>query len=399
MLFGCATTPPTSETVAMMCGNLFDSREGNWKKDQTLLIRDGLILDVNPKTLPPETRILDRSQSFVIPGLIDAHSHVFLEDSTFGKDFRKGLLTFLSTHADRDRKKLGQARLRSLLSWGFTSVRDLGNQGGVDPYSVKSGSRVYSSGPGFSPDLGQLPSGVPEEFLRREYLPLNSPPPEHFPYDVVKVYADEDPNPGVAPVGVLSRWVRWAHEQRLKVAAHGILPRGIDAAIEARVDTLEHGTRINQEQLQRLRERKIIFVPTYADVLFLLPEATPYGWSWTPEVTRMVCRNIRRARELGVSLAFGSDNYFSLESVGLEFGEATLEILLAYEACGLSGTEVIQAATYRAAQTLGLENKLGYLGPGAHADFLIFSEDPSRKLVRLKSPREIYLGGRKIKRR
>lgn len=394
VLASCSGLRKEAPYLAIHCGHLFDSEKGIWLKRQTLLIRDGVIEAINPSSLPERTVEIDHSREFIIPGLIDAHSHVFLEDPTYTGDFAKGLREFMANHSDEERKNLGEKRLQSLLKSGFTSVRDLGNQGGVQISGINSGgTRLFSSGPGFAPSEGQLPPGTPVELLRKEYLSLAGDPPRTFLYDLVKVYADEDPNPNIARVEDIRKWVNWARAKGLKVAAHAILSPGIEVAISGGVDTLEHGTFVSDEQLKFMKKKSIIFVPTYADFLFLKPALKIHSKSHTRNVTGRTCSNIRRARALGVELAFGSDNYFSLESKGVSFGEGTLEILLGYPDCGLTPDEVIRSATFIAAKTMGKENVTGVLKAGAFADFIVLKKNPSDSLEILRDPEAVYQNG------
>lgn len=396
LLFSCSTVPTNHPKFTVVkCGFVFDSKSGAWIKDQTLLIRNGIISEVNPKSIPSGALVLDYSKQYVIPGLIDAHTHVFLDDPTFTKEFAQGLLDFVQKTSDQQRTELGRARLKSLLQSGFTSVRDLGNNGDVAVSSVNEGSRIYSSGDGFSPQFGQFPQGTAEKIIWKEYRPLTKLP-EDFPYDLVKVYADEEPNYSFADQKTLNHLVHEAHKRKLKVAAHGILKEGIERAINANVDSLEHGSEISDDQLRSLSKKDIILVPTYADVLLSLPLLKKYKISQTDEVVNRNCGNIKRALSYKVPLAFGSDNYFSFEKENLSFGEATLEILLAYEKCGMNPLQLLRASTFEAARTMGKEKVVGQITIGAHADFIVLKNNPSESLKELKTPYAIYQDGKKV---
>ncbi len=372
----------------MKCGYLLDSTNMTWLKDQTILIRDGKIVELNPLRIPPGTRKLDYSSHYIIPGLIDAHSHVFLNDPTMGQDFSKGLLEFLNKTSKEERIKLGKKRLNSLAWSGFTTVRDLGNMGTIRREELpKSGANIYTSGAGFTPDAGQFPAGTKDSF--GEYLPLKGNFPSEYSFDLVKIYADEEPNPIIADQKIFSEWVKAARAKGLKVSAHAILRKGIKVAIAGNVDTIEHGTEIKASDLHEMKKKGIIFVPTYAEVLFKKPE-----FKLNAEKT---CHNIRTASRMGVKIAFGSDNYFSLEEKKISFGEGTLDILLAYRRCGLTPMEILKIATSNASETISSSSMAGKISIGSSGDFIVLKENPGVNLEELKRPIAVYLRGQKIR--
>ncbi len=389
LIFSCAhLQDKTQEDLLVKCGFLLDSVNMIWLKDQTVLIRDGKVIEINPVTIPPGTRKLDYSQNYIIPGLIDAHSHVFLDDPTMGDDFSRGLLAFLNKTTKEERLKLGETRLNSLAWSGFTTVRDLGNMGRIRREELpKSGAHIYSSGAGFTPGIGQFPPGTIDSF--GEYLSLKGSFPTEYSFDLVKMYADEEPNLSFADQKIFTEWVQAARAKGLKVSAHAILKRGIQIAINANADTIEHGTEISASGLHQLKKKGIIFVPTYAEVLFHKPDLK--------KDAEKICHNIRTANRMGVKMAFGSDNFFSLEGRKMNFGEGTLEILLAYRKCGLSAMEVLKIATSNAAETISSAPTGGILAPGYSGDFIVLKENPGVNLEELKRPVAVFLRGQKIR--
>ena len=397
LLLSCSHLPDKgSEDLLIRCGHLLDPVNMTWLKNQSVLIRNGKVFEINPPVIPPGTRKLDYSEYFVIPGLVDAHTHVFLNDPTMGRDFSEGLLKFIKTTSRKERLKLGEARLNSLAWSGFTTVRDLGNMGSIKPEEFpQSGAKIYSSGPGFTPAEGQFPPGSKDE--TGEYLPLKGTFPEGFSFDLVKLYADEEPNPVIADQKTFTSWVKAARDKKLKVSAHAILQDGIKVAIAGNADSIEHGTEISPSMLHAMKKKGIIFVPTYAEVLFLKSALKKFRTSYVDEVTMKTCHNIRTASRMRVKLAFGSDNYFSLEDENISFGEGTLEVLLSYRNCGLSPMEILKIATSGAAETISSNNFIGRITPGSSGDFIVLKGNPAENLEELKRPAAVYLQGRKIR--
>ncbi len=397
LILSCShLTEKDGEDILVKCGHLLDPVNMSWLKDQSILIRNGRVVEINPQSIPSGTRKLDYSDNYIIPGLVDAHSHVFLNDPTMGRDFSEGLLKFTKTNSKKERLKLGEDRLNSLAWSGFTTVRDLGNMGAIRRDELpKSGARIYSSGPGFTPGNGQFPPGAIDG--AGEYLPLKGQFPETFSFDLVKLYADEEPNPVIADKKTFTAWVKAARARNLKVSAHGILREGIKVAIAGNADTIEHGTEISASMLHEMKKKGIIFVPTYAEILFNRPELKKYKTSYVDEVTLKTCHNIRTASRMKVKLAFGSDNYFSLENDKISFGEGTLEILLSYRNCGLSPMEILRIATSGASETFSNDNTIGKITPGGFADFIVLTGNPGVHLDELKKPLAVYMLGKKIR--
>lgn len=394
----CSSITEKSSSVSVIkCGHLFDSISGTWKKNQILLIEEGRIREVNPEKIPSDAALLDFTDHFIVPGLIDSHTHLFLEDETFGQDMKLGLLNFVNEKSVRDREELGVQRGRSLLKAGFTSVRDLGNQGKVDIEKIKKLTylpRIFSSGPGFTPSLGQFPPGTSQSIIHSEYLFYTDPLPST---DLIKVYADEDPNEMVTSPANLTKVINAAHAEKKKVASHASLTSAIDHSIEAGADTIEHGIFITDKQLQTMSEKSIIFVPTLADSLFLDPKLSSVKRSHAEGMTIRNCQNIRKAKARHVQIAFGSDNFFSLEKFGFSFGEATMRMLIEMEKCGLTRNEVLMSATSIAAKTAGREDEIGSLKKGAYADFIVLKKDPRATLLSLFFPHAVYKSGKPSK--
>lgn len=383
------------------CGKLFDPIKGLWVNSQVLHERGGTIVGINPKKLPQPAEVHDFKNSFCLPGLIDSHTHLFISDLSYSKDFARGSAEFIRTTSSADRKKLGLDRAYSLLRLGFTAVRDLGNDGGLDIRKLENERtpHLYSSGKGFAPEIGQLPSGTNPKILKQEYDLLTGSPDvrlKNFQFDLLKLYADEDPNPAVTDAKLLKEWVSYARKKDLRVAVHAIFKTSIDNTLQTEADTLEHGNEITTEQLKKLKKKKMIFVPSNANAL-LIDQAPLLKLPGVKEQFEQYCNNVKAASKLGVEIAFGSDNYFSLEKQNISFGEATIKALIRSSQCGLTPAQVIRSATITAAKTVGKENVLGVLKEGASLDLIVLERDPLGNLNELLTPKKVYKSGFEVK--
>lgn len=384
--------------LIVKAGHVFDPVTGQWKKNQQLYIKSGKISSITEVTKENNQKVIDLGGFYLVPGLIDAHTHLFLADPTFEQDFSKGLLQFVTSTSLKDRKLLGEKRARSLLMQGFTAVRDLGNDGRLNEHDVSSDLRIYSSGPGYVPKWGQFPPGTPDKIILQEYERLNAntfKQLDDFKQKTVKIYADEEPNETLTSPEVLRKWVKKAHENNLKVAVHGILPEAIQAAIDAKADSLEHGTALNESQMKQMAAQKMVWVPSMGSKVLTRPELKAIKPHHVSKELDLICSKILKARDMGVKMAFGSDNYFSLEKFKINFGESTMEALLFLSECHVSSSEILQMATLHAAELIG-DKSLGDLKVGSYADFAVYKKDPLKDLSVLKNPYKVFKAGQEV---
>lgn len=379
---------------AFKIGYLFDARNAEWKKDQLLIVEDGVITAVNPQKLDPKFKVIDLSKKWIIPGLIDAHTHLFLNDQTFAQDFSLGLKAWVNR--DKETKmNLALRRARQMSEMGFTLARDLGNQGEMSAEDIKKISAQIlftSSGAGYSPELGQLPKNSNRE-LSIEYRKMSSDLSNHHE-PLVKLYADEEPNHHFANPKDLVRLTQSAHKKKKLVAVHAILPQGIELALKSGADTLEHGTYISDEQLKKLSQTAMIFVPTNSESLFLNPLRKRYYTEELANDFKRICQNIKRAQQMNISVAFGSDHYFDFN--GENFGENLLEMLASYKKCGMTNNQILRMATYTSAHTQN-QFKVGELTLGYLANFNVYAESPALDFSNLKKVESIYRMGELLK--
>lgn len=391
----------SAQTLAVKVGHLFESQKGDWLKDQVLLLDRDKITEVNPRKVPEGIPVIDLSDFFVVPGLIDAHTHLFLEDPTLGIDFSQGLSQFHHTKSLLERIKIAKVRSSSLMDFGITSVRDLGNDGGATLLNWQGEVRLFSSGGGHTPIRGQFPISASQKSIEAEYNIFSDEAfkkiSQHL-FPVLKLYADEEPNIHITDKELLKKWVTEGRKLGFNVSVHAMLPQSIENAIYAHPHTIEHGDEINEVQLKKIKDQNIIWVPSTANTVLLHPKRKnlkKVPGDIKPGLDK-TCKNVKLAHKLGVKMAFGSDNYFSLEKEGISFGEGTIDSLLYFKNCGLLPKDILQLATSWAAEALG-QKELGSFYPGSYADFVVYRQDPLKDLQQLKSPVQVYKGGRKVR--
>ena len=365
----------------------------NGRVDRVL---DGYITAADiPATEDVSISMHDLSDHFVMPGLIDGHVHILGELGPRGK------LNHVEM-SDPDVAFEGARYARISLMAGFTTVRDTGAQGGDAVFALRdainrgdlAGSRVFAAGSTVSPTGGH---GQRHGYRREIINAMMSPgvcdgPAECRRAVRTQVNRGADHIKFVATGGVLSETaagtgqqffkdemeaiVETAHSMGRKVTAHAHGKDGIEAALRAGVDSIEHGTYGDAETFRLYRRTGAYLVPTIHAGITVTELATPED-SFMPPAIRakslLVGPNmldmVRRAHEAGVKIAFGTDC-----GVG-KHGTNAREFGFMVEA-GMTPEETIIAATVNVADNMGQSENLGTLEPGKWGDLIAVDGNP-----------------------
>jgi imidazolonepropionase-like amidohydrolase len=413
---GRGQNPADEPTIVVHAGRIFDSEAAAFVGPRDLRIEGTRIAAVAERLdVPAGAREIDCRALTVLPGLIDVHTHLlYLEDpkSSLALEGMRAVVM----EGDALRALRGAARARTFLDAGITTVRDLGNSGRFVDVALKRaiaegsvpGCRMLASGPGLSAEGGQFPGVLPkhQDLVAEEYRIVRGPVDaalavrEHVVHgaDLVKVYADSAPNRGMLTPEELRAIVAEARRLGFKVAAHAVHDASVRAAVEAGVDSIEHGYTISDATLRLMAEKGTVLVPTDVDsgtidrLMQLKAGAGPAPSKAAIEGMLKRSRlRLARARELGVRIAAGSDNYLDC---GIPQGEAARRVLFAYADAGLTPAEVLQAATRHAADLLGRGHELGVLREGALADLVAVAGDLERDIHALEDVHVVIAAGR-----
>ena len=412
--------PPPGEPVLIHAGRVFDSERGTFLGARDILLRGNRIEAIGENLAAPAgAREIDLRGYTVLPGLIDAHTHLLLETSPTvneGHELAREV-TFEGTPL---RALRGGARARTYLHAGITTVRDLGNSGSFGDAALATairegtieGPRMYFSGPGLSPEGGQVP-GVEHGHMavvHGEYRIVNGTDDARRAVReaaiqgarVIKFYAENTPNPASFTMEEMRAVVDEARRTGLTVAAHATDDAAVWRATEAGVNTVEHGYDVADSTFAFMARRGVALVPTDADrmmmdrfieVVEMDPAPPPEGREQYLERFR---QRVRRARAAGVTIVAGSDGYAAL---GGSRGEWSRRVLWAYLGSGMTPAQVLQAATFNAGRALGEEGRLGVIRPGAFADLIAVEGDPAQDFEAMTRVRfvmkdgKVYVGG------
>lgn len=392
----------TRQTL-IRAARLLDVRGGTLIENAAVLVEGERIAAVGAGLpAPAGAEVIDLGDVTLLPGLIDCHTHIMASNAD---DYGEMLLT--KSQAYRALEGAANAR-RTLLS-GFTAVRDVENEGSgyadvalrdainrglVEGPRMKVATRAVAAlgqyNPfGVSPDLADFPRGAQmvsgaEEARRavREQIGNGA--------DLIKVYADWE-YPTLTPEE-LRVIVEEAHKAHRRVAAHATTREGIRNAVEAGVDSVEHGWGADRETLTLMRQKGVWLVPTQAPIVKRLAEAKDErSRQDLGSLLASIRETVKAARELGVKVATGSDP--ANES---EHGANAREIVALRDA-GYTSLEAIRAATMGGAELLGWQDRVGALERGKFADLIAVPGNPLSDIGRLEHVRFVMKGGVVVK--
>ena len=384
--------------IVIKAGQLFDSEKGVFLTNQQILVRGKNIVQVGATvTAPAGARVVDLSAYTVLPGLIDAHTHLLNLEHPKGNISTEGIKQ-ITIEGLPLRALHGAARARTFIDAGITTVRDLGNSGlfgdvalrqAIDDGSVE-GPRMIVSGPGLSPIGGQFPGLLPEwqNIASQEYRIVHNAADaadavrENVTLGarVIKIYSNNTPNPGSFSDAELAAIVESAKRHGVRVAAHATSDDAVWRAAKAGVNSIEHAYRVSDSTLSLMAKNGVMLVPTDLDTLSVehylrqTGEYTDAKFKQFLGTIEPQADRVRRAMKAGVTIAAGSDNYIDM---GVPQGQAAKRNLFAYRNA-MTTVQILQAATINDAKLLGMEGRIGVIKAGAFADIIAIDGDPEK---------------------
>ena len=403
---GSAQTNARPKVIAIRASHMLDVKAGSAISNVVVLIEEDKIRAVGPSlTIPTSSEIIDLGDVTLLPGLIDCHTHLLARIPSGPDGYGLNLLT----KSQAFRALEGAADARITLHAGFTSVRDVENEGSgyadvalrdavnqglVEGPRMQVATRAIAAigqyNPfGVSSDLRDFPTGAqmisgPEEARRATREQIG------FGADLLKVYADWG-HPTLT-IDEIRAVVEEAHKSRLKVAAHADSVEGIRNALIAGVDSIEHGGFADRTSLELMKQKNAYWVPTKGYFFFRLDSVTnPRQRKYMEDVLNNARQNIQLARELGVRIANGFD-----PSSAEDHGRNAREII-AMSKLGLSPLEAIRAATTTASELLGWQDKVGSIEQGKYADIIAVAGDPLLDISQVEHVKFVMKGGVVIK--
>ena len=409
-----ARSAATVRTVVVRAQWLIDGSADKARHNMEIVIRGNRIVGVraaNSQPLPADARVIDLGAATLLPGLIDTHTHIFLqgEDPAAG-GYDVQLLKFPASY----RVARAVVSARRALEQGFTSIRDMETEGaGYGDVGIKQainegiipGPRMWVSTlsisttggyplEGYAPEItvpkgSQLIDGpIEARKAAREQLDKGA--------DWIKVYMthrswlDAQGNLVSQPtltVEELKAVVDETHGWGRKVACHAYNGLGLQRALDGGCDSIEHGLEITDAQIAQMLRQGTWYVPTLQ----------VYYTDWDPADTDAGKRDRKRVALHGVSfnkaLRAGVKMAFGTDVGGFKWSEPIAEEFSREVEFGMTPMQAIQSATSRAAELLGKRGELGVVAPGAYADLIAVAGDPLSDVGALKTVQFVMKDG------
>ena len=402
-------TPPADHWIAVRAGRLFDGTE-KLAANQVILIKGDRIVKVGPAEqvpVPADAEVVDLTHATVLPGLIDAHTHVFGN----GPDFDNQILR--DSYQYRTLTALANAQKDLMV--GFTTLRDLKTLGAM--YSdvdlrnaidrgIVTGPRMQVATRGIQATGGFIMRGYsPEVPLPSALQVVDSPWAAReavrdqvaHDADLIKLYAAYDfhftsdgklVSPPTFTAEEVNAIVDEAHKKGRKVSCHAFAGEGLRNCLNAGVESIEHGAELDDGDIKLMVQKGIYLVPTlYHYQLDREHDMKKYAGRCVADVSE---RSFRKAWAAGVKVAFGS-------GVGpFPHGTQTKEFEYMVK-FGMTPVQAIRAATSEAAELMGWQDRVGSVEAGKFADLVAVAGDPTADITELERVKFVMKGGQVFK--
>jgi imidazolonepropionase-like amidohydrolase len=377
-----------AQPVLIRAGRLVDPATGTASTAQQILVDNGIIKAVGANVAAPAgAQVVDLSDRTVLPGLMDAHTHLCLTVATQGGKGLNELLqrllaaTVLETNARR--ALVGVKNARDMLDSGFTTVRDVGNAGNFADTDLRKsiedgwipGPTIINAGRIITPLGGQFHGLQPErpDLGEPEYLYADTPDQMReavrknalFGAKVIKIVVDDQPY--LYSVEDVKTLVAESARAGLKVAAHAATEAGVRVAAEGGVASIEHAYTASTEALQLMKKKGVYLVGTD----FTRSAAEAMGMA---DYHQKVVDRLKRARAVGVLIAYGTDIVFP--APGETRGTLSIAGIESFQEAGFTPAEILRFMTTNAAKLLGVDGQRGAIRPGMAADIVAVPGDP-----------------------
>ncbi len=399
IIFATLAYPQQQKITAIKCGRLFDGKTDRLIDKAVILIEGNTIRKVGADlSIPADAQLIDLSTMTVLPGLIDCHTHVLLQGDITSADYDEQLLKESIPYRTLRGAVAAQAALRN----GFTTIRDVGTEGAMYAdvdikraiiNGIIDGPRMFVATraldvTGAYPLLGyawdlpvphglQVVDGLDEcqKAVREEV---------QYGADWIKVYADRSYY--FTDDGSLRSILNFtyeelkaicdeAHKLHKKVAAHACGRDGIENALRAGVNTIEHGDGFDEELLGLAKKNGAFWCPTLFVTEYVAEGRAAEGRPIYKQMINHQREAFAKGVQMGVKIAFGTD------VGGFKWDVDEAVELKRMVDDGMTTLQALKSTTSTAAELLDMQGKIGEISPGAFADIVAVQGDPLKDIT------------------
>jgi imidazolonepropionase-like amidohydrolase len=381
-----------AQVIAIKAGKLVDPETGTTRVNQVIIIEKGKIKSVGAGLqTPANAAVIDLTSYTILPGLFDAHTHLCYTNQPEQRN--QFFIDMTETTAYRAIE--GTKNAKDMLESGFTTIRDVGNNGryadtalreaienGIvpGPTMINAGRIIAPFGGQYhlQPDRPEL--GNPEYLYADTHDEMIKAIRENIQYGALVIKIVVDDQKYIYSADDIKFIVDEVHRAGLKVAAHCMTTEGARNAVLGGVDSIEHGFRMTDEVLQLAKDRGVVLVGT--DFPEKAAEYLGQGPEFAKAFHAIFLDRLKRAYKVGVTMAYGTDTFFA--APGETRGTLAISYIDSFVEAGIPAKDTLKIMTTNAAKLLGVDKQRGAIKPGQYADIIATPENPVDNIQTLK---------------
>lgn len=397
LLFSLILELANAQLIAIKAGKVIDPSAVKVYYNQIILVENGRIKEFGSNiTIPKESEIIDLTKSTVMPGLIDAHTHICANINKFADVLGIDFLDLVLLNPDGYRAIQGTVNARQMLDAGFTTIREAGNSGKYVDVDIKraineglvDGPTILSAGRIIAPFGGQFRTKADKQFIvNNEYFfadthdELKKAIRENIFYgvDVIKIVVDSKRYK--YSIEDIKFIVNEAERAGLKVMAHCQTLDGLYSAVLGGVPSIEHGWTVPDSIITLMKQKEIVLVSTDFPIKVL--QAFGSEEENAKAFHDKLIKRLKRVYEGGAKIAFGSDIMVDIDNETR--GTVALSYIDSFVEAGIPESDILKIMTINAAQLLGIEKVRGTIAQGMFCDLIATDDNPLENIMTLKT--------------